>query len=125
MAKTTDHPLIASHSNAHSLTAVARNLTDRQMDAIRDSKGVAGLNYATTMLRPDGRDKADTPMSDIIRHVDHLVEKLGVEGVAIGSDFDGALIPRAIGSAAGLQNFVDALRDAGYRRGGSCHGLSR
>ena len=125
VAEISDQPLIASHSNAHAITPVARNLTDRQLDAIRERKGLVGLNFAVTMLRPDGRDKADTPMSDIIRHVDHLVEKLGIEGVAIGSDFDGALIPRAIGSAAGLQNFVDALRDAGYRRGGPCHDLPR
>lgn len=114
VAEISDQPLIASHSNAHAITPVARNLTDRQLDAIRERKGLVGLNFAVTMLRPDGRDKADTPMSDIIRHVDHLVEKLGIEGVAIGSDFDGALIPHAIGSAAGLQNFVGALRDAGY-----------
>ena len=47
VAKLSDQPLIASHSNAHTLTPVARNLTDRQLDAIRDSKGLAGLNYAT------------------------------------------------------------------------------
>ena len=38
VAKTTDQPLVASHSNAHALTPVARNLTDRQLDAIRESK---------------------------------------------------------------------------------------
>ncbi|MDG4870889.1 membrane dipeptidase, partial [Guyparkeria sp. 1SP6A2] len=51
VAKLSDQPLVASHSNAHALTPVARNLTDRQLDAIRESKGLAGLNYATTMQR--------------------------------------------------------------------------
>ncbi len=114
VAKTSDQPLIASHSNAHSLTTVARNLTDRQLDAIRDSKGLAGLNYATTMLRPDGLENADTPLSDMVRHVDYMVERMGIDCVALGSDFDGATIPEGITDAAGNQNLIAALRDAGY-----------
>ena len=114
VAKTSDQPLIASHSNAHSLTTVARNLTDRQLDAIRDSKGLAGLNYATTMLRPDGLENAVTPLSDMVRHVDYMVERMGIDCVALGSDFDGATIPEGITDAAGNQNLIAALRDAGY-----------
>ena len=114
VARLSDQPLIASHSNVHAITPVARNLTDKQLDAIKESKGLVGLNFAVTMLRADGRDKADTPISDMVRHVDHLVERLGIDGVALGSDFDGALIPKGIGSAAGLQNLVAGLGDAGY-----------
>ena len=114
VAKTTDQPLIATHSNAHALTPVARNLTDRQMDAIRESHGLVGLNYATTMLRSDGQENADTPMSDMVRHVDHMVKRMGIDCVALGSDFDGATIPAGIGDAAGSQQIVTALRAAGY-----------
>ncbi|MBP1849057.1 dipeptidase [Rhizobium halophytocola] len=114
VAKTTDQPLIASHSNAHALTPVARNLTDKQLDAIRESEGLVGLNYAVTMLRPDGRDDADTPLSDMVRHIDYLVERVGIDGVALGSDFDGALIPGDIADASGNQKLVAALQDAGY-----------
>lgn len=114
VAKTTDQPLIASHSNAHALTPVARNLTDRQLDAIRDSKGLAGLNYATTMLRPDGQENAATPLSDMVRHVDYMVERMGIDCVALGSDFDGATIPEEIADAGGNQNLIAALRAAGY-----------
>ncbi|MCF6367928.1 dipeptidase [Rhizobium halophilum] len=114
VAKTTDQPLVASHSNVHALTPVARNLTDKQLDAIRESRGLVGLNYAVTMLRPDGRDDAHTPLSDMVRHVDYLVERLGIDHVALGSDFDGATIPEEISDAAGNQNLVAALKDAGY-----------
>jgi len=114
VAKASDQPLIASHSNVHALTPVARNLTDKQLDAIRESKGLVGLNFAVTMLREDGRDNTDTPLSDMVRHVDYLVESLGIESVAIGSDFDGATIPGEIKDAAGLQNLVAALKGAGY-----------
>ena len=116
VARTTEKPLIATHSNAHALTPVARNLTDRQLDAISESRGVVGLNYAATMLRPDGLDDAATPLSDMVRHIDHLVERMGIDGVALGSDFDGATIPEAIGDAAGNQALIDALAAAGYSR---------
>ena len=114
VAKVSDQPLIASHSNVHAITPVARNLTDKQLDAIKASNGLVGLNFAVTMLRADGRDNADTPMSDLVRHVDYLVDRLGIDGVALGSDFDGAGIPAKIGDAAGLQHLVTALATAGY-----------
>jgi membrane dipeptidase len=116
VAELSDQPLVVSHSNAHAITPVARNLTDRQLDAIRERGGLVGLNFAVGMLRPDGREDADTPISHMIRHIDHLVERLGVDGVAIGSDFDGATIPAEIGDAAGLQKLVEGLRGAGYGR---------
>lgn len=114
VARTTTRPLIVSHSNAHALSPVARNLTDRQLDAIRECGGLVGLNFATTMLRPDGRDDAHTPLDAMVRHIDHLVDRLGLEGVALGSDFDGATIPEEIGDASGLPALVDALAAAGY-----------
>ena len=114
VAQASTAPLVATHSNAHTLTPISRNLTDRQMDAIRERKGIAGLNYATTMLRPDGLENADTPLSDMVRHIDYMVERMGIDCVAIGSDFDGATIPAAIGDAAGNQALVEALGAAGY-----------
>jgi len=114
VAKTSDQPLIASHSNAHALTPVARNLTDPQLDAVKESGGLVGLNYAVTMLRPDGRDNVATPISDMVRHVDHMVKRMGIDHVALGSDFDGASIPQEIHDAAGNQNLVAALKGAGY-----------
>jgi membrane dipeptidase len=47
VAKTTDQPLIASHSNVHALTPVSRNLTDKQLAAMRESNGLVGLNFAS------------------------------------------------------------------------------
>ncbi|MEN0117978.1 MAG: dipeptidase [Agrobacterium cavarae] len=114
VANTSDQPLIASHSNAHALTGVARNLTDVQMDAIKERNGLVGLNYAVTMLRPDARDDAKTPLSDMVRHIDYMVERMGIDCVALGSDFDGATVPADIADAAGNQNLVAALKAAGY-----------
>ena len=39
---------------------------------------------------------------------------LGMDGVALGSDFDSALLPEAVGTAAGLPALVGAMADHGY-----------
>jgi membrane dipeptidase len=50
----------------------------------------------------------------MLRHIDYLVERVGIDCVALGSDFDGATIPGEIGDAAGNQRLIVALRDVGY-----------
>jgi len=114
VAELSDKPLVATHSNAHALSPSSRNLTDAQLDAIRDSGGVVGVNFAVGFLREDGSNEPSTPITEIVRHVDYLSQRMGVDHVAFGSDFDGALISAELGGAAGLPKLVDALRDAGY-----------
>ncbi|HTJ56021.1 MAG TPA: dipeptidase, partial [Devosiaceae bacterium] len=110
VAELSDAPLIATHSNVHAISASPRNLTARQLDAIRDSDGFVGLNFATSYLRDDGQMRADTGVEWLVRHLDGLIEKLGEGRVGIGSDFDGAVVPAAIGSVAGITVLFDALR---------------
>ena len=114
VARLSKAPLIATHSNAHALCPSARNLTDRQLDAIRDTRGMVGLNFATGFLRPDGAMNPDTGIDVMVRHLDYLIGRLGEDRVGLGSDFDGATVPEAIGSAAGLPVLIDALRAKGY-----------
>lgn len=116
VARITDAPLVATHSNAHAICASSRNLTDRQLSVIAESKGLVGLNYAVAFLRPDGAYRTETPLDVMVTHLARLVERLGEDGVALGSDFDGAMIARGIGDVAGLQNLVDAMLDAGFGR---------
>ena len=78
VAEITGAPLVATHSNAHALCPATRNLTDRQLDAIRDSDGMVGVNFAVSFLREDGKDEEDTPIETVMRHVDYLVGRLGV-----------------------------------------------
>jgi membrane dipeptidase len=114
VVKLTDSPLIASHSCAHAVCPSTRNLTDKQLDAIGESGGVVGINFYVGFLRADGKRESDTPISDIVRHIDYIAERIGVEHVGFGSDFDGALIPNEVGDVTGLPKVVAALRDHGY-----------
>jgi membrane dipeptidase len=107
-------PLVATHSNAHALCAASRNLDDEQLDAIRDSGGVAGINFAVTFLREDGRLDADTPLDDVCRHAEYLAERMGIDHVAFGSDFEGAEVPAAVADATGYGRILAALRDRGW-----------
>ncbi len=114
VAALSDAPLVATHSNVHAICPSTRNLTDKQLDAIKESGGLVGLNFAVYDLREDSRKEPDTSLDIMVRHIDYLVERLGIDGVALGSDFDGTLIPSAIGDAAGLPKLVDVLRLHGY-----------
>jgi len=106
-------PLVATHSNAHSLCPSTRNLTDAQLDTIGATGGVVGVNFAVSFLREDGGQVAATPLEEIVRHVEYIAERIGIDHVAFGSDFDGALVPEELGGIAGLPKLVDALRSAG------------
>jgi len=114
VARLSDAPLVATHSNAHALCASTRNLTDAQLDAIRASGGIVGVNFAVSFLRADGRADPATPIAEILRHVDYLVERMGIDHVAFGSDFEGSTVPEELGGAAGLPALVEALRARGY-----------
>jgi membrane dipeptidase len=114
VAGLSDAPLVATHSNAHALCAASRNLTDRQLDAIRDSGGIVGVNFAVTFLREDGMHVRETPIAEIVRHVDYLVARMGIDHVAFGSDFDGAVVPDELGGVTGLPKLVRELEAAGY-----------
>jgi membrane dipeptidase len=114
VAEISNVPLVATHSNAHALCPASRNLTDRQLDAIRDSDGMVGVNFAVGFLREDGGESEDTPLETILRHVDYLVERVGVDRVGFGSDFDGAKVPEGIGDVSGLPDLLADLHAAGY-----------
>lgn len=114
IARISSRPLVATHSCVHAISAQSRNLTDRQLSAIAESGGVVGLNFGCQFLREDGERRDDTPLAMMVRHLAYLVERLGETGVALGSDFDGALMPQAIGTAAGLPALTKAMQQAGF-----------
>jgi membrane dipeptidase len=106
-------PIVASHCAAHALSAASRNLTDAQLGAIAESGGLVGIVFACPFLRSDFNDDPDTPIELIAAHATYVAERVGIEHVAFGSDFDGATIPAAVGDVAGMPRVLDALAAAG------------
>ena len=90
-------PLVASHTAAHALTPSARNLTDAQLDVIGASGGLVGVFFSIDHVCHAGAQDAETAILD---HVEHVADRIGVDHVAFGSDFDGTGIPPSMDGAA-------------------------
>ena len=107
-------PVVASHSACHALCPATRNLTEDQLREVGRSDGIVGIVFATPFVRADGAKDDTTPLSTLVAHVRHAVEVAGIDHVGLGSDFDGAPMPAAIGDVAGLPRLLGALRDDGF-----------
>lgn len=114
VARLSNAPLVATHSNVHALTASPRNLLDRQLEQIRDSSGMVGLNFATSFLRSDGMAAPDFGLDVMVRHIDYLIDKLGEDHVGLGSDFDGCTVANPIKDVTGVPSLFQALSERGY-----------
>lgn len=114
VAEISNAPLVATHSNVNVLCAQSRNLTDRQLDAIRESKGFVGVNFGSRFLRADGIAHPDSTLDEVVRHIDYLIEYIGEDCVGFGSDFDGTIMCEALKDVTGLPSLIEALRKHGY-----------
>jgi membrane dipeptidase len=114
VAELSDAPLVVSHAGVHAVCASTRNLTDEQIDAVGESNGLVGIIFAPGMTRPDGERDGDIALTGLVRHIDYVAERIGVDHVALGSDFDGAQMPSKLADVAHLLNLIQALQDRGY-----------
>ncbi|MGD9713110.1 MAG: dipeptidase [Thermomicrobiales bacterium] len=115
VAKLSKKPLVCTHSGVHAICPSTRNLTDKQLDAIRDSTGIVGVNFHAGFVNPDGEnDPTRTTVGSLADHVDYLCNRMGSDKVALGSDFDGATMPGDIKDAAGLPVLLAELERRGY-----------
>jgi membrane dipeptidase len=81
-----DGPLIASHSNCRTLVNSPRNLTDEQIKAIAGRGGVIGMNAYAAFVAEDYRSRR-AGVEDLLDHLDHVADLVGVEHAGIGFDF--------------------------------------
>lgn len=107
-------PLLVSHAGVHAISPCSRNLTDAQIDAVGASGGLIGVVFACFFLRPDMADDADTPLEQIVAHVRHIADRVGIEHVGFGSDFDGATIPAPLRDVGGYPKLLAALAGDGF-----------
>lgn len=106
--RATRGPVIASHSNAAALRSHPRNLTDEQLRAIGGRGGVVGVNFWPELL-------GEATLERVLDHIDHMVKTMGVDHVALGSDFDGIpQTPRGLEDVTRLPNLTAGLLRRGY-----------
>ncbi|MGB9987472.1 dipeptidase [Salarchaeum japonicum] len=107
-------PMAVTHTAAHAVSPHSRNLTDDQLHAVADAGGVVGLTFGASSYadRPDPH--ASASVHDIAAHAAHIADTVGVEHVALGSDFDGASLVDELDDVTDLPLLVDALRDEGF-----------
>lgn len=78
-------PILVTHANARALCNHPRNLNDNQLKALADNGGVIGINQVPDFIKED----AHPVMDDLLDHLVYIAELIGVEHLALGSDFDG------------------------------------
>lgn len=82
----TTRPILVSHTGVQGVCPNARNLTDELIREVASRGGIVGIGFDALFTCESGIQ----PIAESIRHVADLV---GVEHVALGSDFDGAIQP--------------------------------
>lgn len=105
-----DQPIVATHSNAHALCAQARNLTDRQLAAIKQNGGLVGVNFDVAFLRADGQRNTQTSLDVIVDHLAYLIDHLGEDHVGFGSDFDGCLLPDELSDISQISKLIERMQ---------------
>lgn len=98
-------PVIVSHTGVKGTCDNSRNLSDAQLRGIAHTGGVIGIAYFEVAVC--GNDAAA-----IARAIRHTVDTVGVDAVALGSDFDGAVVEPF--DTTGLGLLIDALLQAGF-----------
>ena len=118
-------PVIASHSSLRHFTPDwERNVSDEMLSALAAKGGVIQINFGTAFLT-DINDKskgydADTyihaDISDVVNHIDRVVELVGIDYVGIGSDYDGVgdTLPNQLKDVASYPNLIAELQNRGY-----------
>ncbi|MBX2963593.1 MAG: dipeptidase [Cyclobacteriaceae bacterium] len=101
----TTRPMIVSHTGVRGACDNQRNLSDRHIEAIGKRNGLIGIGLWETAVC--GTDAAATA-----RSIRYVADKIGVDKVALGSDFDGAI--RTHFDVTGLPNMVVALKHEGF-----------
>lgn len=111
--ETTVNPIVATHSGARAICDHYRNLYDDQIEAIAAGGGVVGVVFYPYFIT----GSRNAAINDVIAHIDHIVNLVGIDYVALGSDFDG--IERTVTGLSDVSKFPDlslALLNHGYSR---------
>jgi membrane dipeptidase len=115
-AEASRSPIVSTHSCVSALCDHSRNMTDWQLDVIRDVKGVIQITAVSAFLKPNAKPE-DVTVADFANHIDHAVKRIGIDHVGISSDFDGGGGFRDWHDASQSPNITIELVRRGYDRG--------
>jgi len=101
-------PFVASHSCARALCEHSRNLSDKQLRTLGEKGGICGVNFYSAFLSPESEFSRN---EEILRHMEYIVNKAGVEACALGSDFDGITCGLEMQDYSGMAHLADMIAD--------------
>jgi len=104
MLKITRRPVVSSHGGVQATCRVNRNLTDDEVRGIARTGGIVGIGYWAGAV-------CSTEPAAVAKAIVHVRDIAGIDHVALGSDFDGAVTTGFDTAWVGL--VAEALRDAG------------
>jgi len=114
---TSKEPIIASHSNARSLCAHPRNLTDDLIRGIAKGGGVIGFHALDRFVSTDSAPSFD----QLCRHIMHVAEVGGEDCIGIGPDFmenwDETVFTAAINRSSTVNGIPNSARKWTYPKG--------
>ncbi len=100
-------PLLATHTGVDGVTPHWRNLDDEQLRAIAGTGGVVGIIFAANFLKTR---QGPQDLSLVITHLEHVIRVAGVQAAALGSDYDGAIMPPpGLADGLGYPRLVEAM----------------
>jgi membrane dipeptidase len=101
-------PPIVSHTGVLGAFEHWRNIDDEQLRAVANKGGVVGVIFCPRYVGGDG-------LEPVVRHLKHIVDVIGEDAPALGSDWDGFIVPTApLKDPRGLPHLTDALLHAGF-----------
>ena len=98
-------PVVSSHGGVQATCRVNRNLTDAEIRGVAATGGLVGIGYWDAAV-------CDTSPASIARAIKHVRDLVGIQYVALGSDYDGATTVRF--DTSKLVQVTQALIDAGF-----------
>lgn len=144
LAAASERPLVVSHSSAFTLCPASRALTDEQLATVAEHQGLVGVTmHVPDLIGPRAQELTYIPSAEklyanfkqchqellnhhqqksirteleaVIAHIVYIGKQIGFDHVALGSDFDGCLIPDQIKDVTDLNLITDGLRQAGLK----------
>jgi membrane dipeptidase len=109
-------PIVSTHSCVSAICDHSRNMTDWQLDIVRDVGGVIQITAVSAFLKPNAKP-SEVTVVDFADHIDHAVRRIGIDHVGISSDFDGGGGFSDWHDASQSPNITMELVRRGYDRG--------